>query len=442
VLITALAIDPRTPTVIYAGTGLSGVFKSTNGGATFTASNLGLASLQISVLVVDPQTPTTVYAVTFAGGVFKSVNSGASWSASSTGLDTRLVLGLVINPQTPAVLYAGSYYSGVFQSTNGGATWNPVTTVGLTDRGILALAINPSGTCLHAGTGSGVFTFATQASVECLSPPTLSAAIFPTTQLVAVNTVARTFATITNLSSGASSAPEPRLAATGVAGVTCGITQLTGALTPFTFQAIDTTSQPIAPLNTPVDIGPGSNQGFLISLTPGAPICALDIQFGFNCSNADLAPTILGVNTLFLTATGGGQCGSVNTSASLNQATFAAGQTLRITIGGSNPGTAVGADVYIGAFLPDGNTVILLTSTGAFTFGTRTNVGSWQPYRTGLQLQAGFSITVPNFFSYEWTGGEPRGDYVLFLLVMKAGAAAALSGDQVLGRATASFSFH
>ena len=36
-----------------------------------------------------------------------------------------------------------------------------------------------------------------------------------------------------------------------------------------------------------------------------------------------------------------------------------------------------------------------------------------------------------------WNGGEPHGDYLLFLLVMKAGAVPALTDDQVLGRATA-----
>jgi hypothetical protein len=44
--------------------------------------------------------------------------------------------------------------------------------------------------------------------------------------------------------------------------------------------------QPVAAQNTPVDIDPGRNQAFLVKLTPTEPICALDIQFAFNCANS------------------------------------------------------------------------------------------------------------------------------------------------------------
>src|SRR5438874_1144866 len=86
--IGALAIDPVTPTTLYAGTDSNGVFKSTNGGASWSAVNTGLTAKTVSILAVDPQTPATLYAATqsgWSGVVFKSTNGGGSWSAVFNG---------------------------------------------------------------------------------------------------------------------------------------------------------------------------------------------------------------------------------------------------------------------------------------------------------------------------------------------------------------------
>src|SRR2546427_13189597 len=59
----------------------------------------------ITALVIDSKTPTTLYAVTCDRGVFKSTDGGASWNA--TGLTGVGVLALAIDPLTPTMLYAG-----------------------------------------------------------------------------------------------------------------------------------------------------------------------------------------------------------------------------------------------------------------------------------------------------------------------------------------------
>ena len=59
--------------------------------------------------------------------MFKSTGGGASWGAVNVGLTDTYVRGLAIDPVTPATLYAATE-DGVFKSTNGGGTWNKVNT--------------------------------------------------------------------------------------------------------------------------------------------------------------------------------------------------------------------------------------------------------------------------------------------------------------------------
>ncbi len=170
--ISALASDPQTPSTLYAGTD-SGVFKSVDGAGSWTSTSAGLPNNQfgscceaVVTLAIDPQTPTTLYAGLLFNGVFKSTDGGGSWSAANTGLpapppapQTSPVNALVIDPLTPATLYAGGNHPwGVFKSTDGGGSWTAVN-AGLTNLNINALAIaRQTPTTLYAGThGSGVF---------------------------------------------------------------------------------------------------------------------------------------------------------------------------------------------------------------------------------------------------------------------------------------------
>jgi photosystem II stability/assembly factor-like uncharacterized protein len=127
--VKALAIDPSTPATLYAGTFFGGVFKSTNGGTSWTAINSGLTITSVYALAIDPSTPAMLYAGT-DGGVFKSTNGGTSWAAVNSGLPTNaFVYALTIDPSNPATLYAGTVGGGVFKSTNGGGVGSrPVRT--------------------------------------------------------------------------------------------------------------------------------------------------------------------------------------------------------------------------------------------------------------------------------------------------------------------------
>ena len=127
--LTALAVDPVTPGVIYAGAENDGVFKSVDGGANWQPSSAGLTSLFVTALVIDPVTPSTLYAGTAGGGVFKSYDSGATWNPVNTSLSIRNIVSLAIDPTNPSILYAGTLVRGahyLYKSVNGAASWAPI----------------------------------------------------------------------------------------------------------------------------------------------------------------------------------------------------------------------------------------------------------------------------------------------------------------------------
>ncbi|MCG8351753.1 MAG: hypothetical protein MI924_28635 [Chloroflexales bacterium] len=151
--IMALAIDPVTPDTLYAGM-QGGIYKSTDGAASWSHVNTGLTNASIHALAIDAANPSTIYAGS-DDGVFKSTDGGANWNPTNTGIPTSRVEALVSDPTNPATLYAGQ--DSVYKSSNGGASWT-LANAGLNSSFIRALAIDPiTSTTLYAGTDDGVF---------------------------------------------------------------------------------------------------------------------------------------------------------------------------------------------------------------------------------------------------------------------------------------------
>ena len=134
----ALVVDPKSPTTLYVGTG-SGVYKSNDGAANWTAATNGIGAQPVYSLAIDPATPSTLYAGTQDNGIFKSVDAAATWTAATTGLTQTRVFAIVVDPKTPSTLYAGTNGGGVFKSTDGAATWTAAAFKGTS----FALAIDP-----------------------------------------------------------------------------------------------------------------------------------------------------------------------------------------------------------------------------------------------------------------------------------------------------------
>jgi len=110
-----LAPDPLNTGTVYAAS-ITGVLKSTDGGATWSNIGTGVNGVPVRI-AFDPVTPNTVYVGTGAsssGGVFKSTNGGTTWAALNTGLGVfREVSAMIVNPQDPATLYIGIQDNGV-----------------------------------------------------------------------------------------------------------------------------------------------------------------------------------------------------------------------------------------------------------------------------------------------------------------------------------------
>ena len=155
--ISTLTIDRSNTNIIYAGADVEGVLKSTDGGDNWFAVNNGIIftnGFEIKTIVIDPSNTSTVYAGINTSGVFKSTNGGASWDRIRAGLIDLNARGLVIDPSNTNIVYFGSS-SVVYVSLNGGQSWSQ-NSVRLE---IIKLAINPlNPRLIYAGTtGRGVF---------------------------------------------------------------------------------------------------------------------------------------------------------------------------------------------------------------------------------------------------------------------------------------------
>ena len=100
--VVALAVDPATPSTIYAGTVGAGALKSIDAGTTWSPINQGLTNADVAALAIDPVARSTLYAGTDAG-VFKSLDGGAHWTAAYAGLAgaTPVVRGIAIGAPIP-----------------------------------------------------------------------------------------------------------------------------------------------------------------------------------------------------------------------------------------------------------------------------------------------------------------------------------------------------
>lgn len=173
--IGTVVIDPSNPNVVWVGTGENnyqravaygdGVYKSQDGGKSWT--NVGLkASEHIGRIVVDPRNPNVVWVAaqgplwTPGGdrGLYKTTDGGRTWTRVLGGGDWVGVNDVQVDPRNPDLVLAtthvrqrrvwgqvsGGPESAIHRSTDGGATWTKVTSGLPTEElGRIGLATSP-----------------------------------------------------------------------------------------------------------------------------------------------------------------------------------------------------------------------------------------------------------------------------------------------------------
>src|SRR6267142_517246 len=174
--IGAITIDPKQPRTVWVGTGEAnsqrsvswgdGVYRSDDGGRTW--KNMGLKkSEHIGKILIDPRDSNVIYVAAQGPlwgpggdrGLYKSTDGGKTWTAALTISENTGVTDVVMDPSNPDVLLAAAYQrrrhvytiinggpeAAIYKSIDAGKTWNKVTGGGLpdTEMGRIGLAISP-----------------------------------------------------------------------------------------------------------------------------------------------------------------------------------------------------------------------------------------------------------------------------------------------------------
>jgi len=141
----ALAVDSHGS--VYAGTFGEGIFKSANGGSSWTKLNVGydfIWSLAIT-------STNRIVAGTYGGGVIYSTDLGQTWTPNNNNLPSTFIYSISVDANDN--VYVSTWGGGVFVLANNAPGWSPM---GLSGFGVSSLFITPSSSLVYAGTSSGV----------------------------------------------------------------------------------------------------------------------------------------------------------------------------------------------------------------------------------------------------------------------------------------------
>ena len=178
-----LVVHPQNSKIMWLGGATGGVWKTTDGGNSWTPTTDFAPVLTVNSLAIDPDDPNTLYAGTGeqtqnwrGAGIFKTSDGGATWSQipSTATPDFYFVNNLAVSRGASSHIYAATN-SGLWSTTDGGASWK------------LSLASPDGGPAptLTGGTTNGCFDVAIQPGqptdvvfAVCHPPGSLPYAIF------------------------------------------------------------------------------------------------------------------------------------------------------------------------------------------------------------------------------------------------------------------------
>ena len=124
---------PTNPNIFYVGSDGGGIFKTTDGGNSYTAVGDDLPITQIAAILVDFNNPNTVYAALSprggwwnrSMGVYKSTDAGDTWSPTDFSYDYadgKVIYDMIMSETDPQTLLVARA-DGIWRTTNGGDSW-------------------------------------------------------------------------------------------------------------------------------------------------------------------------------------------------------------------------------------------------------------------------------------------------------------------------------
>lgn len=168
-VVWALLVLPAEPDTVFAGTRPAGVYRSTDGGDTWHDAQLGaqvecdvIEYNRITTIIADPLASRSVWTGVEIDGCWRSDDAGGTWSRHAEGLSSLDVHGLVVVPENGSRRLVAATNNGVNVSTDEGATWQRQDLSAVTPwgyfRGIRQHAADPATLFLGNGNGPPGFT--------------------------------------------------------------------------------------------------------------------------------------------------------------------------------------------------------------------------------------------------------------------------------------------
>ena len=149
--VNALAVPRRPADTVYAATN-DGLFKSQNGGESWQRASRGLPPGPVTALALAPANPKILWANVANSGVFRSSDGGTSWrSTPSQPTAFPQVSALAGDPENPAQAWVGTVEAGIYRTTDAGIHWTAVGPHPST----LVRALAATSTSLYAGVAQG-----------------------------------------------------------------------------------------------------------------------------------------------------------------------------------------------------------------------------------------------------------------------------------------------
>ncbi|WP_017918313.1 WD40/YVTN/BNR-like repeat-containing protein [Burkholderia gladioli] len=134
-IVRALAVDPATPSRVYAGAD-AGLCISEDGGAHWFRPDNLLNGRTVWSIAIDPANPSVLYAGTGApsrAALYKSVDAGLSWVRTApefpefcSGVNRPRLLTICVDPDDGRNVWYGVEEGGAWRSRDGGASWSRV----------------------------------------------------------------------------------------------------------------------------------------------------------------------------------------------------------------------------------------------------------------------------------------------------------------------------